>query len=135
MIKLNKSLNPPATLQSNQVQQEQQRISNLVASGLLPTYKDFKSDLYGAADVKAQLLSDQYDKCIFCTTIALLELNRKDLLELRKRKYNKFITEMERQHLSFDDKLQQDINDEISEGRSEENIEFLGMFKNQKYKF
>lgn len=83
MIKLNKSLNPPATLQSNQVQQEQQRISNLVASGLLPTYKDFKSDLYGAADVKAQLLSDQYDKCIFC-----------------------------------------------EEGRSEENIEFLGMFKN-----
>lgn len=247
MIKLTKSPNIPATLLSDNVLQEQQRINSIVASGSNPTSKDFKSSLYGAADVRAQLLSDQFEKCVFCecsllsqdggevehyrpktayrqdktprntkprayyflaydwlnlsacchacnrrkstffplsndayrfnlqaedpliinpyvvdpalhvefrraklcakvdmhdnedakgrATIDFIGLNRKDLLELRKRKYNKFIKDMHRQGISFDEKLKQDIDDEISEGRSEECIEFFAMFKNQKYKF
>lgn len=247
MIKLSKSPNIPETLQSASVVQEKQRISNIIVSGANPSSKDFKSELYGATDVRTQLLSDQHNKCVFCectllsqdggevehyrpktayrqdstprntqkpayhnlaydwhnlsvcchacnrrkstffplrdnafrfnlqveeplilnpyiidpihhvefrraklfarvdehnnvdekgrNTITLIGLNRKDLLELRKRKYNKFIREMNRQGISFDEKLQQDIHDEFSEGRTEESIEFLGMFKNQKYKF
>lgn len=68
-------------------------------------------------------------------TIAFVGLNRRDLLELRRRKYNKFIREMYRQGISFDEKLMQNIQDEIAEGRTAESIEFLGMFQNQKYKF
>ena len=247
MIKLTKSNNTPPTLQSAAVEQEKQQLTSIVAVGGKPSSKDFKSDLYGATDVKTQLLTDQHHKCCFCEstllnqdggevehfrpkaavrqdttprntqkpayyqlaydwdnlsaachacnrrkgtlfplrdnhtrfnlqaeepllinpyidnpdqhlefrqyklyakrdangnkdekgslTIKYLGLNRKDLKELRRRHLSDFVRSMDREGLSFDDKLQQKKQDCIDDHIDPESIEFLGMYQNQKYKF
>lgn len=62
-------------------------------------------------------------------------LNRPDLVELRKRRYEEFLDEMEEKGITFDDLLKQKEGREIKHGRSPECIEFYGMFTNQKIKF
>lgn len=247
MIQLTKNQVIPATLQSDAVSDELKKLQAIVDNGGQPTYKDFKSNLYGSDDVRTQLLNDQHEKCIFCEctlldkeggemehfrpktgcrqddskgntvkpayhqlaydwnnlslschacnrrkstffplenpadrfnmeaeipllinpyqenpadyiefrqaklfphtdvngskdekgrlTIKYLGLNRKDLVEKRRRALNKFINAMNRQNLSFDQFLQQEVEDEINDGRTAESIEHYGMFVNQKYKF
>ena len=68
-------------------------------------------------------------------TIKYLGLNRKDLVELRRRHLRDFIRSMEREGIDFDEKLQQKIQDYIDDQLAPESIEFLGMYQNQKYKF
>ena len=82
-----------------------------------------KTDANGNKDEKGAL------------TIKLLGLNRKDLKELRRRRLSDFVRSMDREGLSFDDKLQQKKQDCIDDHIDPESIEFLGMYQNQKYKF
>lgn len=247
MIQQTKNPNIPATLQTAEVSNELRKLQEIVDKGGKPSYKDFKSNLYGAADVRTQIMKDQHEKCLFCEctlldkdggevehfrpkaacrqdgtkgntirpayyqlaynwknlslcchacnrrkstyfplanpadrfninaeepllinpynenpadhvefrqaklyprvdangtkdekgqlTIKYIGLNRKDLVEIRRRVLNKFIRNMGRQNLSFDQYLQQEIQDEINDGRTAESIEYYGMFCNQKYKF
>lgn len=247
MIHVTKNNTIPASLQGDAVMKELLRLQQMVKNGENPTYKDFDTKIYGAEDVKTQLMSDQHCKCIFCehlllgkdggevehfrpktayrqdrtegntikpayhqlaydwenlsvcchacnrrkstffplnnpnsrfnldaeealfinpykdnpedyiefrcerifpkqdnqgvenkkgrTTIDYLELNRNDLVELRRRRLHKFLENMERQHMSFEQFLQQEKQDEINEGRTPDSIEFLGMLENQKILF
>ena len=68
-------------------------------------------------------------------TIEVLGLNRKDLVELRRRRLKDFTIDMERQNISFDGKLKQIKQDAIRDERDPESIEFLGMYENQRYRF
>lgn len=247
MIQLSKNPNIPASLIREEVSTEKNRIQDMIVRGTSPSYRDFKSDIYGAEDVRSQLLEDQHEKCIFCEctlldkeggevehyrpktacrqdetkgntikpayyklaydwnnlslcchacnrrkstffplenpecrfdleeekpllinpyienpavhlefrqaklypltdedgnidengrlTIKFLGLNRKDLVERRRRILNKFIKNMSRLNLAFDQYLEQEKQDEIDEGRAPESIEYYGMFLTQKYKF
>ena len=69
MIRLHKSTNIPATLTSQAVQNEKNNLGSMVGSGTYPSSANFKSNLYGAHDVRDQLKADQNSKCVFCESI------------------------------------------------------------------
>ena len=234
-------------MESQQVRIEETRLQNMVKAGKHPSYKDFDTNIYGAADVRLQLRIDQHDKCMYCectlldkdggevehyrpktavrqdqtpgntttpayhqlayvwdnlalschacnrrkstlfplrnpydrfdlskedpliinpykkdpaehiefrrhkvypqkdktgkddkegkTTIEILELNRLDLVELRRRRFQCFLDIMTNLNLSFDEALEKVKQDAIRDFGSSDGIEFLGMFENQIYKF
>ena len=247
MIHLTKDNDSPETLVGNDADVELSRLEQIVDDGEKPTYKDFNAGIYGADDVRKQLLIDQHEKCAYCEctlldkdggevehfrpktayrqdrvkgntkkpayyklaynwnnlllschacnsikstffplanpehrfdlvkelpllinpynddpanhlefrqekvfpvvdgngkkdekgskTIEYIDLNRKDLVERRRRVLYRFVRTMSRLGMSFEQFLQQEIQDEISDGRTAESIEFYGMLANQKYKF
>lgn len=65
----------------------------------------------------------------------ILQLNRKDLVELRRRSYDDFLDQMEEKGVTFDETLSTWKDRAQRHGRSPESIEFLGMYDNQKCKF
>ena len=69
MIRLYKSNNIPATLNGQTVQNEKNKLNSMVANSTNPCPNDFKSNLYGAKDVRKQLENDQHGKCIFCESL------------------------------------------------------------------
>ncbi len=71
MIRIQKSAAVPATLLSQDVSNEKARLNNMVANNQPIGYKHFKKDLYGALDVRHQLLTDQHEKCAYCETTLL----------------------------------------------------------------
>lgn len=247
MIKLKKSPTIPLTLQSDAIEEQNLKLQTITSNGETPQYTDFRSDLYGAKDVRTQLLKDQNDKCAYCectlldkeggeidhfrpktayrqdttpknttkpayyqlaycwenlllschvcnrhkgtffplsnpdqrfdleaedpllinpyredpteylefrrahiypkndhnempdhkgeVTIQSLDLNRKDLVEKRRRILHNIAMRMEREGVSFDEIIRQEIDDAIRDGRKAESIEHYGLLINQKYKF
>lgn len=66
MIHLAKGKDVPETLRSNDADAELKRLEKIVDNGGKPTYKDFNAGIYGADDVRKQLLIDQHEKCAYC---------------------------------------------------------------------
>ena len=66
MIKLEKNSKVPVTLTSERVTRELDRLERTVVGGGDITYRDFKSELYGAEDVRTTLKTDQHGKCAYC---------------------------------------------------------------------
>lgn len=66
MIKLEKNSKVPVNLTSERVTGELDRLERTVVGGGDITYRDFKSELYGAEDVRTTLKTDQHGKCAYC---------------------------------------------------------------------
>jgi uncharacterized protein (TIGR02646 family) len=65
MIKINKSKTIPGTLEEHKATVDN-RLKLIVQAKQELTSRDFERSIYGASDVKEQLIKDQYGKCAYC---------------------------------------------------------------------
>lgn len=79
-----------------------------------------KTDAQGNVNTRAQQIIDD-----------ILKLNRADLKELRRRKWQAFVARMHHDNLDFDTMFMQVV---AESGLPEEDMEFLGMYTNQLFK-
>lgn len=63
---IRKSLIVPPTLESEKAQNERANLDAMVQRGQNPKSEDFRYDIYGADDVREQILKDQHHKCAYC---------------------------------------------------------------------